>query len=187
METFWQNLVEQDKSGHMITAGSFTGTGSDQDLNEWGLPYNHAFSIMHVFTVQDDKLGETRLVQLRNPWGTETFRGDWSDESELWTEDLLRQANHTLHSETNNDGKFHMSFADYMRQLEYTDFSLDVAKMHHSGFLVQGDDALKVPREELFGDGFVYNEHLLHVRSNVTQTVHISAHSYSYKHYHGAC
>lgn len=85
-------MVELDKQGHMITSGSYTGSGNDKDVNEDGLPYNHGFSIMHVFEVVDGKDQKHRLVQLRNPWGwgKEKFHGAWSDSSKLWTEDLLK-------------------------------------------------------------------------------------------------
>lgn len=46
----------------MITSGSYTGTGNDQDSNEDGLPFNHAFTVMHVLTVVDDEGVEHRLV-----------------------------------------------------------------------------------------------------------------------------
>ena len=72
-ETLWDELVSQSESGNMITSGSYTGTGNDQDSNEDGLPFNHAFSIMHVLTVVDDEDNEHRLVCMRNPWGSERW------------------------------------------------------------------------------------------------------------------
>ena len=45
-ELLWREMVKKDEEGAMITSGSYTGTGSDQDKNAFGLPYNHAFSIM---------------------------------------------------------------------------------------------------------------------------------------------
>ena len=74
----------------MISAASYTRTGSDKDVNRHGLPNNHAFSVMDVLTVSDKDGIEHRLVGLRNPWGREKFRGQWSNDSELWTADLLR-------------------------------------------------------------------------------------------------
>ena len=38
----------------MLNGGTQTGTGSDQDTNAWGLPYNHAFTILQVITVTDN-------------------------------------------------------------------------------------------------------------------------------------
>ena len=59
---------------------------------------------------------------MRNPWGVERFHGDWSDESDRWTDSLREQTDHL----EANDGKFYMSFKDYVEQVEYTDFNRDV-------------------------------------------------------------
>ena len=153
-ETLWEELVRKSESGHMITTGSYTGTGNDQDSNEDGLPFNHAFSIMNVLTVVDDEKVEHRLVCMRNPWGSERWKGDWSDLSGRWTESLREQADHTRV----NDGKFYMSFEDYLEQLEYTDFNVDVTDLHYASFALFGDDTPLNPTE-VFGDGVIYNVH----------------------------
>ena len=61
-EELWNELVSRNDDKFIITNGSYTGTGNDQDSNADGLPYNHAFSIMHVLTVTDDAGKEHRLV-----------------------------------------------------------------------------------------------------------------------------
>lgn len=149
----------------MITSGSFNGTGIDQDTNEVGLPYTHAFSIMYVVEVVDEE-GEThRLVSIRNPWGFEKYFGPWSDQDERWTNDLLAQASHKLDEEDNNDGKYFMAFADYVKYMETTDISLDVSQMHHSDFAFFGDDE-PVNRQRVFKDDqSEYNIHTLLVYS----------------------
>ena len=73
---------------------------------------------------------------MRNPWGSEWYRGDWSDSSERWTDSLREQADHLA----SNDGKFYMSFEDYVNQVEYTDFSRDVQGWIHSAFAMFADD-----------------------------------------------
>ena len=88
-EELWEKLVSTDMERAMVTNGTPTGTGSDQDSNADGLPYNHALSVMRVLTVTDDEGESHRLVELRNPWGMERFFGDWSDSSDRWTESLL--------------------------------------------------------------------------------------------------
>ena len=50
----WNELVNKNSDKYIITNGSYTGTGNDQDSNEDGLPFNHAFSVIHVLTVTDD-------------------------------------------------------------------------------------------------------------------------------------
>ena len=72
--------MKQEKT--MVTCGSYPGkNSSDQETNENGLPYNHAFTVMGSLTVEDDSGAEHRLVKMRNPWGSnnEKYRGKWSD------------------------------------------------------------------------------------------------------------
>lgn len=70
---------------------------------------------MRALEVDDDQVeGIThRLVEMRNPWGTERYFGDWSDSSDRWT-DAMREAVGHL---TDNDGKFYMSLDDYLTNL----------------------------------------------------------------------
>ena len=112
--------------------------------------------------VTDWRGAKHRLVLVRNPWGVETYEGRWSDTSDLWTDDLLAQADHTIR----NDGDHYMLFEDYYKQMEYTDVNLNTSNMHHSGILMEDDDAPYKPTD-LFGDGVLYNSHTVTVKSPV--------------------
>ena len=59
----------------MVTAGSFYGTGNNQEQNAVGLAYSHAYSVQEAITLSNG----VRLLALRNPWGRETFNGTYSD------------------------------------------------------------------------------------------------------------
>lgn len=48
------------------------------------------------------------MCQLRNPWGKFEWQGDWSDESDLWTEELREELGFT----NEDDGLFWMSLDD---------------------------------------------------------------------------
>ena len=63
-----------------------------------------------------------RLVQLRNPWGDFEWNGDWSDASELWTQDLKDQVGWTQE----NDGTFFMSLDDFRRYFN----RVQICKVH---------------------------------------------------------
>ena len=54
-EELWQKLVQSSKDDSMVTNGTPTGTGNDQDSNADGLPYNHALTVLRVLTVTDDE------------------------------------------------------------------------------------------------------------------------------------
>jgi hypothetical protein len=46
---------------------------------------------------------------MRNPWGSETFKGDWSDKSSLWTDALREKAGSAIA----DDGEFFITVSDY--------------------------------------------------------------------------
>ena len=51
------------------------------------------FVLGHVYTVLSAKLlkhkgKELKLLKCRNPWGNTEWKGAWSDESNLWTDEL---------------------------------------------------------------------------------------------------
>lgn len=48
-------------------------------------------------------------MKLRNPWGKFEWKGDWGDESDLWTDELKKKAGLT----SEDDGAFWMSFTDF--------------------------------------------------------------------------
>ena len=86
-ENFWNDLVATETDKGSIVGNTFEG--NDQDENSVGIAYGHAYSILRVLTVTDASGTEIRLVEARNPWGEEEYKGDWSDSSSLWTDDLL--------------------------------------------------------------------------------------------------
>ena len=99
-------MLRADSEGKMISVGSFTGTGNDQDRNELCIPFNHAFSVIRVHDdVIDSRTGEShRLVEMRNPWGEEYYCGPWGDfnDGDYWTEELRDLLDH----QSEDDGKY---------------------------------------------------------------------------------
>jgi len=68
-DSLWQLLSMQDRQNAMITMGSVN------DENDIDLVNNHAYAFLRTIKLST---GE-RLVQVRNPWGTEKYSGPWSD------------------------------------------------------------------------------------------------------------
>ena len=57
---------------------------------------------------------------MRNPWGTENYRGPWSDKSSKWTAEYKSQVNYV----NADDGKFFMPASLFFNT--YTGVSLAV-------------------------------------------------------------
>lgn len=74
----------------------------------YGLHNGHAYSILQA--IQKDNF---RLVQIRNPWGSGEWTGDWSDKSDLWQKhpNVKKACKHT----DADDGAFWMSWEDYCK------------------------------------------------------------------------
>ena len=53
------------------------GAGDDSKRTADGLAKSHAYTVIGVNTLSDG----TQLVRIRNPWGSEDFKGRWSDGS----------------------------------------------------------------------------------------------------------
>ena len=63
------------------------------------------------------------MVKLRNPWGDHEWIGAWSDQSDLWTEEIKKSVNF---DGVKDDGIFWMAFEDFQRI--FTD--IDICKYH---------------------------------------------------------
>ena len=99
----WKTLSAADKRNDIIT----TGTWSTK--NSVGLTAGHAYTVLGVKELTDTAGKKIKLVKIRNPWGTEGFKGDYSDSSKKWTAALKKQAG----AVKKNDGEFFMTVADY--------------------------------------------------------------------------
>lgn len=99
-DQLWAKLQEWEKKQYIMT-GAVMGGGDKK-----GLVNNHAFTTLGVAEYKG-----TKLVKIRNPWGSERYHGTWSDkDTKNWTEDAKKALNHQSNM---NDGVFFMSIADY--------------------------------------------------------------------------
>ena len=56
-------------------------------------------------------LDGVRLLRLRNPWGHYSWKGDWSDTSSMWTQELRER----LMPDGADDGVFWITFQDVLK------------------------------------------------------------------------
>ena len=167
-EDLWKELIAHEDKKDVITAG--TGGGNDTETNKFGLVLGHAFSVLGTKVLSNG----VRLVKIRNPWGAESFKGDWSDTSDKWTEELKKEVKL---NPTNKDGIFYMSIEDYAKQFETTQISYNTNGMHQASFVRLNDD--KTGADECgYWHGPKCGRHTMELTSEVDQTVWITAHTW---------
>lgn len=111
-EEVFQMLEGFDKQEYLMCAGS--SSGSDKDISNQGIVQGHAYSLIRV---EENVAGSgVDLLQMRNPWGSKEWTGDWSDNSPLWEEHPEIQD--ALHHEAADDGMFWIDVHDFMENFK---------------------------------------------------------------------
>lgn len=131
--TMFEVLLKYHKLKSVLCASGSSGVD--------GLHTGHAYSILDVRKVNasfPSFSGKAfQLVQLRNPWGSGEWSGDWSDRSDLWNQHP-KVAN-AIKNEDANDGSFWMSWDDYIKnwtRIGVVDRTVDINTMR---LFVKGD------------------------------------------------
>jgi calpain-15 len=119
---FFAIMEKYEKQDACMAAYS---VGDDDTQNTNGIVKGHAYSILNVKTVSGGLTGTTRhFLQLRNPWGTFSWEGDWSDKSDLWKKHSdVKSALGWKTSEATgkDDGVFWMIYEDFMKYFNGVD------------------------------------------------------------------
>jgi calpain-15 len=71
----------------------------------------HSYGLIAVHVVKDKKGSNVNIIQLRNPWGSFEWNGDWGDKSDCWTDEAKAEVNFR----DADDGTFWMSFDDFKK------------------------------------------------------------------------
>ena len=129
-ENVWNKLIDGEKKGFVMTAGT---TGKDY-IEEYGLEPAHAYTVLGIHEIKGE-----RVIRLRNPWGMEEFNGDWSDYSSKWTDDLKKQYNYF----EKDDGDFFMGYKDFIKYFVTMGFAKLHAKFSSSKIKIKRDEATK--------------------------------------------
>lgn len=104
VEELWQTLLDAKERGFIM--GTSCVGRKDMKQKEMGLQAPHGYAVLDL----RDIMG-FRLVKLRNPWGIESWNGDWGPHSDKWREypDLKRE----LRPEREDDGVFWFRWEDW--------------------------------------------------------------------------
>ncbi|XP_062514426.1 calpain-15-like isoform X2 [Corticium candelabrum] len=110
----WGQLLSFKEAGFLMGAscGSVDESVSEAEFKTVGLASQHAYSVLDIQQVYNN-----RLIRLRNPWGSHSWTGDWSDSSPLWTPTLREQL--MAHGAT--AGIFWVSLPDLMKYFTRVD------------------------------------------------------------------
>ena len=76
IDSIWDQLVLHDKNGEMIFFNTPVWSGG-REKNSCGLSTGHSYVVLSAKKLSN---GE-RLIKLRNPWGEESYKCAYSDES----------------------------------------------------------------------------------------------------------
>ncbi|KAL9131646.1 MAG: hypothetical protein Q9217_000457 [Psora testacea] len=116
-DRFWKEeiLKVNDKFLFGCSTGTFDKWQDSEVASQTGarsgIIRQHAYSIMDAL----EKNGQ-KLLKIRNPWGTDEWRGAWSDGSEQWTPEWMQLLDHRF----GDDGMFWISYDDLLRK--YSEF-----------------------------------------------------------------
>ena len=112
VDAFWERIKSLIKQGALMGAGSPENALGDSAINEYGIVQGHAYAVLGIVEVD-----EYKLINLRNPHGNRgiEWNGDWSDESEMWTQRAKNKCNNVEEV----DGIFWMDFDDFLDNFSY--------------------------------------------------------------------
>ncbi|OWF40157.1 calpain-D-like [Mizuhopecten yessoensis] len=118
----WSKLVNARESKFLM--GTACGSGKKEDVDEdhfkkMGLITFHAYSLLDAQDVQGNQ-----LVRVRNPWGRESWNGDWSDQSQRWSS-INSSSKKALNPTQNQNGIFWICLEEFMKYF----YSVDICKV----------------------------------------------------------
>ena len=116
-EDLWKLLLKAEEKKWILT----TNAENIEHPKSIGLVKFHAYSIIQIYN-----LDNLKLIKMRNPWANSSWKGDYSFNSEKWTEELKVKVNFSkdLRLDENDkrveNGVFFITFEDYLRYFAWT-------------------------------------------------------------------
>jgi hypothetical protein len=148
--SLWDRLLKYKRNGYILGGGTGSADFIDKELLEMGINFNSHYTIYDIFQIDN-----YRLIKLRNPPGDhDSWKGDWSASSALWTRRLRYKCNYQVNSEGNaillpsstNDGNGNGNGESNAKVLVPGYDQNDSHNVDHNTFFITFDDFLNVFR-----------------------------------------
>lgn len=114
----WSKVSVASDRKFVIEASTGSNPNGDKAANEYGIAYGHSYSLIST-CVLTDKSGTVldRVMQIRNPWGTDswndqastTYSGKWNDQDPAWDNVAVEVKEKCGFVNNVNDGIFFVS------------------------------------------------------------------------------
>jgi len=109
-EEVWQQLMDSaSKDDDLLTISTSLPKSK---LRGSGIITNHSYTVLDAKGNDDNGI---KLLCIRNPWASGEWTGAWSDNSDLWTPEMIEFFGATL---DDDDGTFWMAFDDVLRYFQ---------------------------------------------------------------------
>lgn len=132
----------------------------------------HAYTVIGVVQLED--AARTKIIKIRNPHGSDSWKGPWADEDERWTQG--NNAKLAKFKKDRGDGIIHMDLDTFMYSFSDAAISFDTTNMFRTHFM-QLDEYSYTPGKTSYC-GSKCNRQELTFTSDSDQTVYISANTW---------
>jgi len=134
-EEIWERIVHADRRNYIMCTSTCTNLPND-DYVKVSLVRHHAYTLIGA---KEGKFNGNRLqlVELRNPWGKTEWNGDYSEKSNLWTEEQKKFFGAEVVAD---DGCFFMPFKDFIHYFSESDICNVLYDGYVKNFEVKGND-----------------------------------------------
>ena len=110
-KNLFDTIKDALKKGYIVVSDITVTENTNLDyLSKMGLVTNHAYSVIDTVVLKQNET-EVKLLKIKNIWGTNEWKGDWSDNSGKWTDNFRK----TVGLEIKQDGIFWMAYEDFIQ------------------------------------------------------------------------
>ena len=93
---------------------------NEEELEQMGLVRDHNYVLVDIVEIKDKDNKDVLLCKLKNPvLSDNNWKGDWSDESDFWTDEINNQINEEILETKNNE--FFININDLLKYFYRTD------------------------------------------------------------------